>query len=321
MNLKTINKLISTETKQLNAFLQESLQSEVDLINKIGRHIINNSGKRIRPKLTILQGKCFNCDATKLIQLAAVIELIHTASLLHDDVIDDSNIRRGRITSHKLWGNSSAILSGDFLHSRCFQIMVAIGNIEIMQTVSEAANVIAEGEIMQLVNKQNYAYDLQVYEQIIYKKTAKLFEASTKISAQLANLSTDAITTAANFGKNFGMAYQIIDDLLDYKGNESRTGKKVGVDLAEGKMTIPLLFAYLESNNKHKKIIDNALINTDADFNQILEIIEASGSIAKTKNLAQSYLDKAIANLNSLPDNDYKSAMIELTDSCSKRTR
>ena len=321
MTLKKTYSLIAAELEQLDQFLLQSLSSKVTLIEEIGKHVVSNSGKRIRPTITILAAKATGLTDKNFIKLAAVIELLHTATLMHDDVIDRSKKRRGKLTSNSLWGNTAAVLSGDFLYSRCFQILVEINNSAIMDILSYTTNIIAEGEILQLINKKNTVYQLDHFKNIIYKKTAILFEAATLTVIQLSKLDTQKYRTIGEFGKNFGMAYQLIDDVLDYRGDMQKTGKEIGIDLREGKMTVPVFLAFQSSTPSQRKAITQAFeSHSDQHLADIQNILQDTNALEQTLDLSKNYIKQAISNLKILPETPYKKALQDLALFCIERS-
>lgn len=301
-----INKINQVITKEIHSF-------EVDLINQVSNHIIQSGGKRLRPLVTVLSGKILNCHSEELFKQAAMIEFIHTSTLLHDDVIDESSLRRGQKTANNTFGNAASILVGDFLYSRAFQLMVSANNIKIMQVMSDSTNIIATGEIMQLINIGNANITQSQYFNVIKYKTATLFSAATQIGAILGNVNNEQQKIFKNLGMNLGLSFQIIDDILDYVGNTESIGKNLGNDLAEGKATLPLIYLINSSDNKISNCIKEALENHNKDnFEQIYNFIINSNALDYCYQQAKSILDTAVNDLNLLPKNEYRELFYEL---------
>lgn len=304
---------IAADMRVVDAVIRARLASEVVLINQIGEYIVGNGGKRLRPALVLLVAKALGYKGTQHHELAAVVEFIHTATLLHDDVVDDSDLRRGKDTANALFGNAASVLVGDFLYSRSFQMMVSVQNMRVMEVLSEATNVIAEGEVLQLLNCNDPNIDEAAYLRVIRYKTAKLFEAAGRLGAILAGCDRSAEDAMGRYGMHLGTAFQLIDDVLDYAGSANDTGKNVGDDLAEGKPTLPLLYAMRHSAEAEAKLIRNAIENGDAShFSEILAIIHKSGALDYTRHQAQQDAERARAELSALPDSKYKAALLEL---------
>ena len=275
-----LHKQIEQSLNKVNVIINNKLCSDVPLISQIGHYIVSAGGKRMRPVLTILSGNALNYNEEDLYSLATMVEFIHTSTLLHDDVVDESQLRRGRETANHLYGNSAAVLVGDFLFSRAFELMVATNNMRIMDIMAKASNIIAEGEVLQLLNIGNSDISCEAYFQVIRSKTAKLFEASTQAAAILANASPIEEKALAEYGMYLGTAFQIVDDLLDYTGSSEQTGKDMGNDLAEGKPTLPLIYAMEHATSYEASTIKEALHQkNNNNFNEILDIIQLSGAL------------------------------------------
>ena len=271
---------LEADLSQVNAVISRAVESDVALISQIGTYIISAGGKRLRPILTILSGKCLGYDDEKLYSLAAMVEFIHTSTLLHDDVVDESELRRGRKTANNLFGNAAAVLVGDFLYTRAFQLMVGSGSLKILEVMADATNIIAEGEVMQLMNIGNVDITEQQYLQVIQYKTAKLFEAAAQVGAILAGADDKQERALKDFGMYMGTAFQIVDDVLDYSGSVEQIGKNVGDDLAEGKPTLPLIYLMQQGSQAARQDVRTALQNADrAYFDKIHQHIAESDAL------------------------------------------
>ena len=308
----SFHQAINEEFSAVNDLIVRQLQSDVGLVENIGHYIVDSGGKRLRPVVLLLSALANGYRGSQHVKMAAVIEFIHTATLLHDDVVDVSALRRGRETANAQWGNAPSVLVGDFLYSRAFQMLVEVGDMPIMGLMADATNVISEGEVQQMANAGNPAICEDVYLQVINRKTAKLFEAAAEAGAVLAGAESGAM---ANYGKHLGMAFQIVDDVLDYQGDVESIGKNVGDDLAEGKMTLPLIFARDHVDEALRNLICDAVTHkSKQQFCTILEAVQASGGIAYSMELARREADLAKQALAQLPDSKFKSVMAELAD-------
>ncbi|MBC7489565.1 MAG: octaprenyl diphosphate synthase [Glaciimonas sp.] len=297
----------------VNAVIREKLHSDVHLINQIAEYIISAGGKRLRPVLVLLIAQAYGYRGNRHHELAAVVEFIHTATLLHDDVVDESSLRRGRKTANAIFGNAASVLVGDFLYSRAFQMMVDVHNPRVMQIVANATNVIAEGEVLQLLNMHNPDVSEKRYLEVIRSKTAKLFEAAAQIGALIAGADDSAIDAAGDYGRSLGTAFQLIDDVLDYSGNSADIGKNVGDDLREGKPTLPLIYLMQHGTVEQCALVRNCIENGDEQhFDVILAAITYSGALDYTRKEAQKSADCATVALSSLPDSEYKCALLQL---------
>ncbi|KAF3999695.1 octaprenyl diphosphate synthase [Glaciimonas immobilis] len=304
---------IATDMEAVNAVIRDKLHSEVPLVNQIAEYIISAGGKRLRPVLVLLIAQAFGYEGNKHHELAAVIEFIHTATLLHDDVVDESSLRRGRKTANALFGNAASVLVGDFLYSRAFQMMVDVKNARVMQIVADATNVIAEGEVLQLLNMHNPDVSEERYLAVIRSKTAKLFEAAAQIGAIIAGADDRAIDAAGEYGRSVGTAFQLIDDVLDYSGNAEDIGKNVGDDLREGKATLPLIYLMQHGTPEQRALVRSCIENGDEQhFDAILSAITHSGALDYTRKEAQKSAQSATAALSLLPESDYKTALLQL---------
>ena len=305
--------LISEDMGRVDALIQKSLQSDVVLINQVGHHIVNSGGKRLRPVLLLLVARHFAYSGSQHINLAAIIEFIHTATLLHDDVVDASLLRRGVETANQRWGNEASVLVGDFLYSRAFQMMVDTNSMHVMDVLSKATNAIAEGEVQQLLNIHDPEITEINYIDVIQNKTAKLFEAAGRLGAILCERKLEDEQAMAKYGMHLGTAFQLIDDVLDYNATNSTLGKNIGDDLAEGKPTLPLLYAMWKSEKKEASIIREAIINGDLEnIALVQQIINKTGAIEYTTKLAQKEADLAIQSLDRFSDTEYLDAMVKL---------
>lgn len=309
MNIQAIKALITDDMQAVDQAIFERLKSEVSLINQLGFYIVNNGGKRVRPMLVVLAAKALGCHSNAPTILAATVEFIHTATLLHDDVVDESSMRRGQATANARFGNAASVLTGDYLYSRAFQMMVEVEEMSVMAVLSEATNIIAQGEVMQLMNCRNPNLSVEDYYRTIYCKTAKLFEAGAQLGAIAAGQPAMEAPLAA-YGKHLGNAFQLVDDVLDYTADASQLGKNLGDDLAEGKSTLPLIHAMGVSDAKDKAILKTAIENADgAQFEAVLAILKRYDSIEYTRNAATSEVDRALSALETLPESDYRNAL------------
>jgi octaprenyl-diphosphate synthase len=309
----TINEPIAADMDAVNLVIRQQLHSDVHLINQIGNYIISAGGKRIRPTLALLFANAHGYRATHHHQLAAIVEFIHTATLLHDDVVDESSLRRGRETANALFGNAASVLVGDFLYSRAFQMMVSIGNMRVMQILADATNVIAEGEVLQLLNMHDPDVTEARYMQVIESKTAKLFEAAAELGALIAGADESDIRLAAEYGRNLGTAFQLVDDVLDYSGNASEIGKNVGDDLREGKPTLPLIYLIQHGTDAQRELVKTCIETGDEKhFDEILNAIKTSGALDYTKQAAQRAAAQAEAAITGLADTTFKRSLLQL---------
>ncbi len=306
---------IAADLNAVDTVIRQKLHSEVALVNQIGDYIISAGGKRIRPVLVLLIANAYSYRGTDHHQLAAVVEFIHTATLLHDDVVDESSLRRGRKTANALFGNAASVLVGDFLYSRAFQMMVSVGDIRIMQILADATNVIAEGEVMQLLNMHDPDVSEERYTQVIRSKTAKLFEAAAQLGALIAGASNEEIEAAAEYGRSLGTAFQLIDDVLDYSGQADDIGKNVGDDLREGKATLPLIYLMEHGTAEQRELVRNCIENGDEQhFDAVLFAVTTSGALDYTKRKAVEASARATASISALPESQFKDALLKLSD-------
>jgi octaprenyl-diphosphate synthase len=305
---------IAADMGEVNTVIRRQLYSEVPLVNQVSEYIISAGGKRIRPVLVLLIANAYAYKGTAHHSLAAVIEFIHTATLLHDDVVDESSLRRGKQTANALFGNAASVLVGDFLYSRAFQMMVTVGNARVMQIVADATNVIAEGEVLQLLNMHNPDVNEEDYLRVIRSKTAKLFEAAAQLGALISGADEAGIEAAGEYGRSLGTAFQLIDDVLDYSGNAAEIGKNVGDDLREGKPTLPLIYLMENGTAEQRELVRSCIENGDEQhFDQILAAITSSGALDYTRQEAQKAARRAADAVQSLPDSKYKNSLLELS--------
>ena len=315
-SLEEIRSIVSKEWSLLDQEIEKQLSSDIELINNISQYIVNSGGKRIRPLIVLLSARaCGASDLDRIVKAAAMIEFIHTATLLHDDVVDNSDSRRGIKTAHQSFGNESTILVGDFLYSRAFQIMVQINHMGIMEVMSDATNTIAEGEVLQLINSGNPKINKEQYLEVIYRKTGKLFEAAMVVGGLLSNQSQTVLNTLQLFGKELGMAYQIVDDVLDYSSSFEIMGKDVGDDLAEGKVTLPMIYTLERAMPDMQEMIGQAILNKDSkNADKIIRSIQSTGSIASSVNDAKEKTEFALHSIQSLDNSKYKTALTNLAE-------
>ncbi len=313
VNLADIRHVIDADMVAVDNVIRGALASNVVLINQISGYIIDSGGKRLRPALVLLAGGHFSANPLKTRELAAVIEFIHTATLLHDDVVDESALRRGKQTANALFGNAASVLVGDFLYSRAFQMMVEVGAMRVMQIMAEATNVIAEGEVLQLLNIGDADTSEDAYLRVVRFKTAKLFEAATRIGAVLGGASQEDEHALAEYGMHLGTAFQIIDDVLDYSGAATETGKNIGSDLAEGKPTLPLIYALQHGDADMRATLRRAIAQGGADnMIDVIRAINTTGAIEYARRAAAREAETAAAAIHHLKDSVYKDALLQL---------
>jgi len=304
---------IDSAMLEVDAVIRARLSSRVALIDQISRYIISAGGKRIRPRLVLLFAEALGFDGPQRYELAATVELIHTSTLLHDDVVDESDLRRGRATANAMFGNAASVLVGDFLYSRAFQMMVSVKHMRVLEVLADATNVIAEGEVLQLINMHDPDLSVDDYLQVIRFKTAKLFEASARLGAVLAGADAELEESCADFGRSLGTAFQLVDDLLDYEGNTDELGKNVGDDLREGKPTLPLLVAMERGTDAERALIRHAIEHGELQkLPEILAIVRRTGALDATRIAAQQQADKARTVLTRLPASRAREALLEL---------
>ena len=310
---QSATKAIAIEMDAVNEVIRKQLHSEVPLVNQIADYIISAGGKRIRPALVIMMAKAFDYQGADHHALAAVVEFIHTATLLHDDVVDESSLRRGRETANALFGNAASVLVGDFVYSRAFQIMVSIDNMRVMRILADATNVIAEGEVLQLLNMHDPDVTEARYLQVIRSKTAKLFESAAQLGALVAGASDAEIEAAAEYGRSLGTAFQLIDDVLDYSGDAKETGKNVGDDLREGKPTLPLIHLMHHGTTEQSALVRSCIENGDEQhFDAVLAAISQSGALDYTRRAAEKSAEQAAQAIAAMPESPYKNSLLDL---------
>lgn len=305
--------LIADDMRGMDALIAQRLTSDVPLVRQVSQYIIAAGGKRLRPALLLLMCGALGYQGEQRLNMAAVVEFIHTATLLHDDVVDGSALRRGRATANEAFGNPASVLVGDFLYSRAFQMMVDAGDMRVMQTLAEATNVIAEGEVLQLMNMHDASLSEDGYLLVIRSKTAKLFEASARLAALLAKSSPLIEKNCADYGQALGTAFQVIDDVLDYDGDVQEMGKNLGDDLREGKATLPLIIAMQRAIPSERVIIEQAIVTGGIDrMAQIIEIVQKTGALTATRAAATAEAQRALDALQNLPQNTYADALRQL---------
>ncbi|WP_407654678.1 octaprenyl diphosphate synthase [Duganella zoogloeoides] len=317
----TIAQSIAADMDAVNAVIRRKLHSEVSLVNQIAEYIISAGGKRLRPVLVLLVANAYSYKGTAHHELAAVVEFIHTATLLHDDVVDESSLRRGRATANALFGNAASVLVGDFLYSRSFQMMADLANMRVMQILSEATNVIAEGEVLQLLNMHDPDVSQERYLQVIRSKTAKLFEAAAELGALIAGASEPQIAAAGEYGRSLGTAFQLIDDVLDYAGDAAEIGKNVGDDLREGKPTLPLIYLMENGTPEQRQLVRTCIEQGDEQhFDAVLAAVTSSGALDFTRHQAEIAAERAAEAIAGLPESAYKDSLLQLAHFSVNRT-
>lgn len=312
--------IIAQDMREVDSVIAQRLDSGVPLVGQVSQYIISAGGKRLRPALLLLICGALGYQGAQRFNLAAVVEFIHTSTLLHDDVVDNSSMRRGNPTANETFGNPASVLVGDFLYSRCFQMMVDAQNMRIMEVLANATNVIAEGEVMQLMNMHNPDLDEAGYLHVIRSKTAKLFEASARVGAILANATPELESACADYGQALGTAFQVIDDVLDYTGNSAVMGKNLGDDLREGKTTLPLIAAMQRSNPQERELIQNAIETGNLELiDDVVAIVQATGALDVARLAAANEARRAISAAERLPDNDHTKCLLQLALSLLER--
>jgi octaprenyl-diphosphate synthase len=315
-----VRQLAAADMRSVDSLIRKSLDSDVLLVSQVSEYIVTSGGKRLRPLVVLLAANALGYPGRLHVNAAAIIEFIHTATLLHDDVVDDSDRRRGRDTANTVFGNQASVLVGDFLYSRAFQMMVALDRMRVMQILADATNTIAAGEVMQLMNVHDPGVDEDAYRQVIYRKTARLFEAGAQIAAVLAQRDDGDESAMIDYGRHLGCAFQLIDDALDYNASPDELGKNLGDDLAEGKPTLPLIYAMEKGSAAERSLIRDAITGDGLrHLDEIQRIIESTGALQYTAARAQEAADLAIAALSDIPGSVYKEALIAIADFAVKR--
>ena len=321
MSFESVKGLVASDLLEVDTVIRKRLASDVVLVNQIAEYIIGSGGKRLRPLVVVVAARACGCQDQRPAEAAAIIEFIHTATLLHDDVVDGSKLRRGRDTANSVWGNDASVLVGDYVYSRAFEMMVSLGSMRIMDVMASATNKIAEGEVLQLMNAHDPDTTEARYFEVIYRKTAKLFEAGTQISAIISGADPAREAAMAAYGKHLGTAFQLIDDALDYRADREELGKNLGDDLAEGKPTLPLIYALAHGSDAEKATIRRSIEEGElTQLDAITTAIESTGGLAYTARLARREAALAIEALAGLPDSAYKQALSELADFAVNRT-
>jgi octaprenyl-diphosphate synthase len=299
----------------VNQLIRTSLESDVALVSQVSEYIVMSGGKRLRPLIVLLAARALGYEGEQHVRAAAIIEFIHTATLLHDDVVDSSERRRGQDSANTVFGNQASVLVGDFLYSRSFQMMVDIGDMRVMQILADATNTIAAGEVQQLMNVHDPDTSEQDYRQVIYRKTARLFEAGAQIAAVLCDQDTPVEESMMRYGRNLGTAFQLVDDALDYNASADELGKNLGDDLAEGKATLPLIHAMREGTAAQRELIRSAILEGGLEqMDEIQAVIRATGALEYTARMAREAADAAVADLADVPDNEYRQGLVSLAE-------
>lgn len=313
-DIRPVFDLCAEDMEAVNGLIRDSLDSDVVLIRQISEYIIGSGGKRLRPLLVCLSARACGYTEWDHVPLAAIIEFIHTATLLHDDVVDESEMRRGQESAHSVWGNASSVLVGDFLYSRSFQMMVEVNSMRIMEVLANATNMIAEGEVEQLLNMHDPEVSEERYFRVIEKKTAKLFEAACQLGAILAGR-RDLEMDMACYGRALGTAFQVADDVLDYNGDREKLGKNVGDDLSEGKPTLPLILCRQNLDREDRNLVDQTIRDGSLDhLDRVITIIEESGALRRSRNRAKAFANDAMEAIEPIEDSEWKQALITLAD-------
>ncbi len=320
LSFDDVKALASDDMQAVDALIRQSLQSDVMLVSQVSEYIVTSGGKRLRPLIVLLAARSLGYGGSQQIHAAAIVEFIHTATLLHDDVVDSSDRRRGRDTANTVFGNQASVLVGDFLYSRAFQMMVQIGRMRVMQILADATNTIAAGEVMQLMNVHDPDVSEADYRKVIYRKTARLFEAGAQIAAILADRDPADEAAMICYGQNLGTAFQLVDDALDYDASPEELGKNLGDDLAEGKPTLPLIYAMEKCSDIERKMLRNAIVEGGLEkMDDIHDVIESTGALQYTATRAQEAADIAINALSGIPASEYKEALIAIADFAVRR--
>ncbi len=320
-NLEAVLELVADDMSAVNKTVTDRLQSDVALINQLSGYLIHSGGKRLRPLTVLLASRACNYQGDAHVSLAAIVEFIHTATLLHDDVVDASDLRRGQATANAVWGNEASVLVGDFLYSRAFEMMVEVGSMRVMEIMATTTNQIAEGEVMQLLNCRSPDTTEAQYLETIRRKTAKLFETAALLGAVISNQSTSIEQALTGYGLHLGTAFQLIDDVLDYSADADDLGKNIGDDLAEGKPTLPVINAINRGSEAQRKLLRAAIENGGLDhIDDVLDAIESTGSLAYTARRARQQAELAQKALSIMPDTPYKQALLDLAEFAVERS-
>lgn len=307
--------LAQGDRRAVDRLISESLESDVALVSQVSEYIVMSGGKRLRPLIVLLAARALGYEGDQHVRAATIIEFIHTATLLHDDVVDSSSRRRGQDSANTVFGNQASVLVGDFLYSRAFQMMVAIGDMRVMQILADATNTIAAGEVMQLMNVHDPDTTEDDYRQVIYRKTARLFEAGSQIAAVLSGQAASIESSMVDYGRHLGTAFQLVDDALDFAASPEELGKNIGDDLAEGKATLPLIYAMQNGSDEDSEIIRNAILEGGLDqLDRITDIIESTGALKYTADKAREAADLAISALADVPNSDFKQALVNIAE-------
>jgi octaprenyl-diphosphate synthase len=321
VSIESIQSTIAKDMQAVDTVIRKHLHSEVALVRQVAEYIVGSGGKRLRPAMVLLAGGALGGIDARHHLLAAVVELIHTATLLHDDVVDGSEMRRGKATANTMFGNSASVLVGDFVYSRAFQMMVGAQDMRVMEVLADATNIIAEGEVLQLLNCHDADISDESYLKVIHYKTAKLFEAATRLGAIICHASENDEGALVAYGMRIGTAFQLIDDVLDFSGNSDEIGKNLGDDLAEGKPTLPLLYAMRHGTAEQRQLIRNAIEQGGlAEMAQILHAVNETGALAHVRQLAVAEAETACMAISHLPASIYKEALVELASFAVDRT-
>jgi len=316
------HKHIKPELEELETFLKESISSDIELATEVSSYIVQSGGKRIRPTITILIARALNYQGNELTKLATAIELLHTATLIHDDVVDQSELRRGKISIHKKWNNAHGVLVGDFVYSKAFQLMASLKNKQIIQTLADSTNRISEGEVMQLNFLESKSIKEEDYFEIIGRKTAELFKACAHTAALIAEAEENLVKTSCEFAYALGIVFQLTDDLLDYYGDELRTGKKIGKDFLEGKITLPLIKAYDLANTDDLRLLKGAFETRDeGKLYEVINIISRSGAVKEVEKVTNEYSEKCLNLLDKFQDSIYKESLRAVVTNLKERSK
>ncbi|MAD91237.1 MAG: octaprenyl diphosphate synthase [Gammaproteobacteria bacterium] len=316
MSFDDIAKLATIDRHAVDELIKNKLESDVPLVSQVSEYILMSGGKRLRPLIVLLAARALGYKDDQHIYAAAIIEFIHTATLLHDDVVDSSSRRRGKDSANTVFGNQASVLVGDFLYSRAFQMMVNIDDMRVLQILADATNTIAAGEVMQLMNVNRPEISEDEYRQVIYRKTAKLFEAGAQIAAVLSGHDDEMVSSMISYGRYLGTAFQLVDDALDYNAAADEFGKNIGDDLAEGKVTLPLIYAMQKGSNEDCKIIRNAILEGSGldQLGSITNIIKSTGAFQYTTDKAREAANNAIMSIKSVPNSKYKKALVDIAE-------